>query len=368
MSVLLTGATGFVGMEVLARLLEEDGDEPIFALVRAPDELDAQPRLNAVLDGLGVAPAGRARARAVPGDLSAPNLRLTALARRRLVNEVTAIVHCAASVQFGLPLDEARSINVAGTRRVIGLAREIAAHGRLERLVHVSTAYVAGLHRGRFFETDLDVGQAFRNTYERTKAEAERVVRAEAVGLPTVVVRPSIVVGESDTGWTPAFNVLYWPLQAFARGLIKALPARPDGVVDVVPVDYVADAIFHLLRDRPDVEGVIHATAGAEAVTIEELVELSCAALHRERPPIDPGAAAALAERSDQAARYLPYFDVGVTFDATRAREVLDPVGITPPPLESYFDTLLGFAQAARWGKRPIARADASVVGAQGRG
>jgi thioester reductase-like protein len=357
-SVLVTGATGFVGMEVLARLLDDEAGEPVLALVRDGDHVDAQARLDRVLDGLGVAPAARARARAVPGDLTARRLGLAPTARRRLANEVTAIVHCAASVSFGLPLGEARSINVAGTRRVIALAREVAERGRLERLVHVSTAYVAGRHRGHFAETDLDVGQAFRNTYERTKAEAEEMLRAEAADLPVVVVRPSIVVGESDTGWTPAFNVLYWPLQAFARGLIKTIPARPDGRVDVVPVDYVADAVVHVLRDRTDVTGVIHATAGAQAVTVDELVGLSCAALHRERPTLEPHAAADLADRSQQAAQYLPYFDVEVTFDDARARDVLDPAGIAPPPLAGYFDKLVDFAQRARWGKRPITRAD----------
>ena len=98
--------------------------------------------------------------------------------------------------------------------------------------MHVSTAYVAGTYSGTFTEDML--GNEFRNTYEQTKCEAERVV-GEVADMEVAIARPSIVMGESDTGWTPAFNVLYWPLRAFARGLFEQVPALPEGRVDVVP-------------------------------------------------------------------------------------------------------------------------------------
>jgi long-chain acyl-CoA synthetase len=110
----------------------------------------------------------------------------------------------------------------------------------------ISTAYVAGEHTGQFNEDDLDVGQRFRNAYEQSKFEAESLVASRRARLPITVLRPSIVVGESDSGWTTSFNVVYWPLRAFSRGAYLALPARREAPVDVVPVDYVADAIFAL--------------------------------------------------------------------------------------------------------------------------
>jgi thioester reductase-like protein len=357
MTILLTGATGFIGTEVLARLLSE-GDDPVVALVRGRDGDDADRRAAALLDGLAAGRAQRARMRAVPGDLTAAGLGLSAGDTTRLLDEVTAIVHCAASVSFTQSLTEARAINVVGTRGVVQLAQRIAARGRLRRLVHVSTAYVAGHHRGRFTERDLWVGQAFRNAYEQTKAEAEALVRRAATRLPAVVVRPSIVVGDSGTGWTPSFNVLYWPLRAFARGLMPTIPARADGRVDVVPVDYVADVILHLLRERPDVRGTVHAAAGDDALTVERLIDLACSALGRE-PPTLGAVDGDLGQRSEQAAAYLPYFDMQVVFDDARARAVLRPAGIAPTPLASYFGTLLDFARRARWGKSPIARAAA---------
>ena len=109
---------------------------------------------------------------------------------------------------------------------------------------------MAGTHAGRFREEDLDVGQGFRNAYEQSKFEAEKLVRQHREVLPVQVFRPSIVVGEEATGWTPAFNVIYWPLRAFARGTYSAIPARRRSPVDVVSIDFVADAIFELTRHR----------------------------------------------------------------------------------------------------------------------
>ena len=240
MSTLLTGATGFLGMEVLARLAETG--EPVEAIVRGRDQAEADLRLAAALDLAGIPPS---RVRAVPGELTARGLGLSRRDEQRLRGDITAVVHCAASVSWSLPIEQARAINVIGTRRVLELAEGCE---RIERFVHVSTAYVAGRHRGSFSEADLMRGQEFRNTYEQAKAEAESLVHGFADRLPVAVVRPSIVVGESTTGWTPAFNVIYWPLRAFARGLLKELPALPRSHVDIVPVDYVADVIVHALE------------------------------------------------------------------------------------------------------------------------
>ncbi|HYM54863.1 MAG TPA: SDR family oxidoreductase, partial [Solirubrobacteraceae bacterium] len=248
-AILLTGATGFLGMETLARLLE-DGGEEVVAVVRASDDAGARERLGNVLASLyDEPPPAASRVRAVRGDLLQPSLGLSAHDRAEVVGSVDRIVHCAASISFDLPLVQAREINVEGVARVIELAREIAAAGRLRRLVHVSTAYVSGRHSGSFGEEDLDVGQEFRNTYERSKHEAERLL-GEAADLPVAIARPSIVVGHRASGWTPAFNVIYWPMRAFERGLLQEVPARPDSIVDFIPVDYVTDGIVALLHDE----------------------------------------------------------------------------------------------------------------------
>src|SRR5205823_4457876 len=129
-----------------------------------------------------------------------------------------------------------------------------------------STAYVAGTHNGVFAERDLDVGQSFHNSYEQSKFEAEQLVRARE-DLPFTILRPSIVVGDRSSGWTSAFNVLYWPLRAFARGLFDAVPAIPTAPVDVVSIDYVADAIHELCQCPLAAGETYHLTAGADAST-----------------------------------------------------------------------------------------------------
>src|SRR4029450_8977820 len=92
--------------------------------------------------------------------------------------------------------------------------------------------------------------QDLRNSYERSKFEAEQLLRRHTDRLPMQIFRPSIIVGEQASGWTMSFNVLYSPLKAFVRGALPAIPADRDAPVDVVPVDYVADAIFQL-DNRP---------------------------------------------------------------------------------------------------------------------
>ena len=367
--VLLTGATGFVGMELLARYLERT-NRPVYALVRAVSDRDAAARLERTLVSLfgGGHPYGK-RVVAVRGDVASRRLGLGDR-RNQLAERVSEIVHGAASVSFELGLDDLRAINVEGTRRVLEFAERCQARGGLRRLSHISTAYVAGEHTGCFSEDDLDVGQCFRNAYEQSKFEAERLVaRAQ---LPVTVLRPSIVVGERTSGWTASFNVLYWPLRAFSRGTYVALPARRNAPVDVVPVDYVADAIFALAQ-APEAEGgTYHLTAGAHASSVGEIVELATEHFQRPAPRlIDPVVyrrvvhplllRALRDERSRRAlARselFFPYFAMAVTFDDRRSRVALRPSGIAPTPLPRYFTRLIEFALAAEWGRRPMPRA-----------
>jgi long-chain acyl-CoA synthetase len=346
--VLITGATGFVGMELLVRILEQT-DRDVIALVRGCDNEAAQRRMDEVLATL-LSPADRprrGRVRALAADLTTPGLGLSAIARDRLAASIGAIVHCAASISFSLELEEARHINVDGTRAILELAEQAHEHGALDRFVHVSTAYVAGEQDRCVSEDDGDLGQGFRNTYERTKLEAEEVVRASAV--PTAILRPSVIVGDSATGWTPSFNVIYFPLQAFARGLFPNVPGDADARLDIVPVDTVADALLELLCG-PVREGAFHVVAGDTAPTNTELATLAAEAFDAEPPVfVGPGEDEAAENR---AGALVPYFRVRCTFDATRGRAL----GATPPPLASYFPTLMRYAREARWGKDPIPR------------
>lgn len=366
--VMLTGGTGFVGMEVLARYLER-GDRRVVMLVRACDDSAARARVDDTLHNLFGVRARRyaRRVDAIAAELTAPCLGLAARRREELASRVSTIVHAAASVSFTLPLEEARAINLDGTRRMLDFAELACERGGLDRYAHVSTAYVAGTHAGRFAEHDLDVGQDFHNSYEQSKCESERLVHART-SVPSTILRPSIVVGDRRSGWTAAFNVMYWPLRAFARGLYSAVPADPKAPLDVVSIDYVADAIHALCEMSGGIGETYHLTAGAHASTIGEVAELASRYFDRPTPAVLSPADFARAEIEvtesqrtalESSIAYFPYFAIGTTFDDSMARARLDPSGILVSPLRDYLARLLDFATASRWGKRPIARAEA---------
>jgi hypothetical protein len=130
----------------------------------------------------------------------------------------------------------------------------------------------------------------------------------------------------------------------------------PDGVADIVPVDYVAGGLMALLDDER-AGGTVALVAGASAPTNAELIELASRQFAREPPRIvaDPSS------RLQEAALYTPYFGIEASLDDTRARELLAPRGLRPPPLRDYFATLIAYAEHARWGKRRVTREAAAA-------
>lgn len=361
-TLLLTGATGHVGSALLPLLLA-DPDARVIALVRAKDEAHLAERTAALRAKV---PGAEDRLTAVRGDVTAPGLGLSETDRAALEAEVTALLHSAASVRFDMPQDKAAGENIASTEGMLAFARALADRGRLRRLDHVSTAYVAGRRVGRVFETECDEGQEFRNSYEWSKCQAETRVRAAiAEGLPAAIHRPSIIVGDSRTGETQAFNVLYWPMMLYARGWWRLFPGRPDTLVDVVPVDFVADAIATLRRDATTLGKCFHLAAGDDAPRVDALAERLATAL--DRPPIrtiDPDfylkwvrpairGPLSLTKRGRRILRgggaYLPYFRANPLFDTTNLRSHL---GRGAPPVFEYVDRIVTYAKEQDFGGR----------------
>jgi long-chain acyl-CoA synthetase len=381
-ALLLTGATGFVGTALPARILERT-DRHVVVLVRAASQSEANTRLEALMASVAESPDRYTdRVTAVCGDLTVPGLGLGVEEREWVAEAVDEIIHGAASVSFNLPLPQSRAINVEGTRRVLELAHDCAASGDgLRRMTYVSTAYVAGERDGYAQESELDVGQGFRNAYEQSKQEAERLVGGERERLPLTIVRPSIVVGERETGWTSSFNVMYGPMRAAAAGALQLMPGRRDGVLDIVTVDYVADAILALAESPTAEGGTFQIVAGDQATTLGELSRLAARRFNQRRPRlIPPRVYRSLLHplmlcRADQARRrrlragevYFPYMSLGLRFDDRRARELLDPLGIRATPIKDCFDTLMDFAEAARWGRAPISRTQRTAGQGAGR-
>lgn len=371
--VLLTGATGFLGTELLARLLEHT-DRNVYAVVRARSDAEAAQRLRETVgSALGSAEPFRGRVRALAGDLTKPGLGLKPAVAREVAGAVDEIVHGAAAVSFDLDLEQARAVNVEGTRTMLELALLCDRRGGLRRFTYISTAYVAGLHRGTFREDDLDVGQRFRNAYEQSKFEAEQCVRRYGDRLAITIVRPSIVVGDSRSGWTASFNTLYWPTRALARGAIPVLPARRRSPIDVVPVDYVADAVCALAALPAAGGNTYHLTSGRDATTVGELLALACDKLDVQPPPMIPPqlylrVLAPLIGRLSPRRRtfvratttYVPYLAVRAEFDDRRARRTLAP-RIRPARLPHYYGRIIDYALQTRWGTRPMTRAAAAA-------
>lgn len=339
LTTVLTGATGFVGSLVLERLIARGA--PVTALVRARDDGHARRRLEELAVRTWGDAAVVANVAAVAADLERERLGLADAAYDALAARAGAIVHCAASIRFDLPLAEAEAINVTGTERVAALARRARALGAPGRLVHVSTAYVHGRARGLAREDGPDGTPEFRNTYELTKHRAERVAAAVE---GTAIVRPSIVVGDAASGWTSSFNVVYPPLRALVGGVLEVVPAPAEAILDLVPVDQVVDVICALLDD-PGQAGVVQAVSGERAPTMAQFARLALAHVGRRMLPCAASAA-------DQIGVYAPYVDVHARFEARRARAL----GIRPVAIEQLVPRLLDHAEAAGWGRRRVLR------------
>ncbi len=375
-TVLLTGGTGFVGRELLWRLARKPGDR-VVCLLRANDDADAHARLARVLDQARPEPLSaeqKARVTALRGDLNEDDLGLAPRQREELAGSISRVIHGAATVDWATPLVTARQINVEGTRRVVALAKLAQARGALRRFDYISTCHVCGRRRGRIPEESLDGGAGFFNHYEQSKFEAEQLVRSS--GLPFATFRLSSVVGDSRTGYSSTFKVMYWPLKMLSRGMAWVVPADPRGIVDIVPVDYVCDAMETLSGEFSQRGKTFHLAAGPEySSTIGELLDLGVKSFRVRPPLLAPPSLffytlrpllylVTWGKRRETLRKgrvYVPYFAFRAAFDTSQAGAVLENRGLRPPPVQDYFQKLIDYALASNWGKQEPGRAASAV-------
>ncbi|MCA9076478.1 MAG: SDR family oxidoreductase [Planctomycetaceae bacterium] len=263
---LLTGATGLLG-RYLVRDLTMEG-VPLAVLVRRSRRQTPQERIESAIctweEKLGTT---LARPRVLEGDISQPGFGLSQQDRDWVKENCGSIIHNAASLQFISTSKESEPwrSNVQGTKYAIDFCHETG----IDQFHHVSTSYTCGLRHGRILESELDVGQELGNDYERSKVQAEKMVREAGFSKPPTVFRPAIIVGDSRTGWSTTFHNFYVILQ-IAETLTRQ-KAEPDvtgrtNVSDVqlnvdgterknfVPVDWVSAVMSHILT-HPDLHG-----------------------------------------------------------------------------------------------------------------
>ncbi|HQR68301.1 MAG TPA: SDR family oxidoreductase [Thermoanaerobaculia bacterium] len=344
-TVLFTGFPGFIGARLIPRLLELRPNVRFACLVQEKFLAAARAAVEAMA---AAHPGTKGRLDLVMGDITAPGLGLGQSEARRLRQGLTGCYHLAAVYDLAVARDLALRINVEGTRNVLEFLGE-APH--LRRLDYVSTAYVSGTAVGTFRETDLDVGQTFKNHYEETKFLAEVAVHES--GLPCAIYRPGIVVGDSGTGETAKFDGPYFALNAMnilpSPGLFIRIG---EGTVEVnlVPVDFVLEAIARLSTWDGAKGKTYHLTDPAPRTALE-IADFLAKSIGKSFVYVPvPLPLAKLVFAAPQVPQFLgmpsqtlDYFDHPVHFDAAQATHDLARFGVSCPPFADYVQTLVAF-------------------------
>jgi thioester reductase-like protein len=342
----VTGYPGFIGKRLAADLCAAWPKSKLYMLVQPKFLKDARRYCKAL-------PGGGAQVELLAGDIVDMHLGLSSQEYNQLCDEVTDLFHLAAVQYLGLPRSTAQKVNVEGTRNVLELAFD-AKH--LRRFNHFSTCYVSGDRQGVIAEDELDLHQHFRNAYEETKFEAEKVVRrAMEKGLPASIYRPGIVVGDSRTGEIDRFDGPYYlGILLVTSPIGSPLPLPGNGVapLNVVPIDFVSQAAMQLSQDDRAVGKTFH-LVDPNPLSSRRVYELIAAQSGRKLPRVTmPARAADVLMRIPGVERFLrPQRQaVGMVnhlaiYNCHNTLELLDGTGVRCPPLQSYLDTLVAYVR-----------------------
>ncbi len=347
--VLVTGFPAFTARRMARKILERDLTATVQLLVLPRFAEDA----GRFVDELGA--ADRARVRLITGDVCAMDLGLATAEYHALAAEITTIHHLAGTYYWGVDADTARRINVGGTRGIVELAADCR---RLRRLVHWSTVQVSGRRHGVVLEDELDVGQRFHNHYEATKLAAEVIARDAMRRMPVTIVRPGIIVGDSQTGEIDKLDGPYYLIVLFATNAWPVqlpLPGRGSAPLYLTPIDYVIEAGYRLGVDDRAAGRTVH-LVDPDPLPARRVFEL--VADHARTPAPRGFVPASIARALLRApglgaftrapAAVVDLLSTSVHYQTKNASELLAEADVVCPPFESYVANLVRYVKEAR--------------------
>lgn len=359
MAIFLTGATGYIGSYVAAGLLDRFPSERLALLVRAKNPAEAEERLwKSMQLHMGFErfiELVRTRCDLYLGDLTLPALGIEPAARDRLVRSMDSVIHCAASLNRKSS-KACFNVNLRGTLSMIKLAREAQDHHGLRRFTDISTVAVAGERKDEVVseENTIDWDRSDYDPYARTKKFCEHMLHELLPDVPGLVLRPSIVLGDSRFPETTQFDMV----RAFVMlAKLPVLPFEPDWRLDIVPVDYVSDAIVTLhMKDKPK-HPAYSLSSGTDSLTYKQVVDAMRRAGHPVKHRFVPALNGAFNKLVDTAMNtprgwgislpasllkvFLPYLTFNTVFDN---RKVVEELGYKPASFDRYAYGLYRFA------------------------
>jgi thioester reductase-like protein len=356
-AIFLTGSTGYIGAHVAANLLSQH-DATVNLLVRGRDPRDAELRLWNALQLHMPFPAFfeylQAKIRIFRGDLTSPQFGLDRADYDRLVHTTDSVIHCAASLNRKSE-KACLNVNLRGTLEVLQLARQSQYYHGLRRFSNVSTVAVAGRRSHEVVTEDRSIewDRSDYDPYARTKKFCEHMVRELLPDVPLTIFRPSIVLGDSRYPETTQFDMVRSCV--FMAGL-PVLPFRPHDRIDIVNVDFVADAIATLHMKENPAYDTYHLSSGRDSQSFRELTAALAKEQNKRGPVFLPvmekpftSVVNFLANRKDAVGHgaalmkvFLPYLTWNTVFDNTR---VTTELGRKPVPFSQYSFPLLRFSR-----------------------
>jgi len=360
-AIFLTGSTGYIGAHVAANLLQEHGAS-LNVLVRAREPHDAELRLwhalQLHLDFPRFYEYLQTRVRIFCGDVTSPRFGLARDDYDRLIHTTDSVIHCAASLNRKSE-KSCLNVNLRGTLEVLQLAMRVHHYHGLRRFSHVSTVAVAGKRQDEVVTEDnaIDWNRSDYDPYARTKKFCEHMIRELLPEVPITIFRPSIVLGDSRRPETTQFDMV--KAFVFLAGL-PVLPFRPSDKIDIVNVDFVADAIATLHQKEQTPHDIYHLSSGGGSQTFRELT-IALAAAQQKRPPMFvpfmerpfSGTVNVLSNSKSKVSYgaslmkvFMPYLVWNTVFDNTRVTNELDR---RPVPFSQYSFPLLKFSRSTNF-------------------